>query len=123
MKAIRVSVWIFVVLLGVGGVFTLAEPATVVGYVMPVACKDRKAGGIVAHTTVCALEPDCIETGFGLWTEEAFTKFDTQGNELALKYFRSTHREDNHKVRVIGNLARIMQEIRIRVDWGSEKMP
>jgi len=32
-------------------------------------------------------------------------KFDSQGNELALKYFRSTHREDQHKVRVFGDLA------------------
>ena len=105
MKAIKVSVWMFVVLLGVAGILTAAEPAAVIGYVMPVACKDRKAGGGKDHTTVCALEPDCVETGFGLWTEEAFTKFDTQGNELALKYFRSTHREDQHKVRVIGDLA------------------
>ena len=44
MNAVKVSVWIFVILLGAGGVLTLAAPAEVVGYVMPVACKDRKAG-------------------------------------------------------------------------------
>ena len=82
----------------------LAEPASMTGILMPVVCKDRKSGSGADHTTECALKPDCIESGFGLWTKDSFTPFDTQGNDLALKYFKMTHREDNHRVLVTGNL-------------------
>ena len=73
------------------------------GYVMPTACSDRKGGSAEDHTTECALEKECVASGFGLWVEGHFQKFDPRGHELALEYFKQAHRESNHKVRVVGD--------------------
>ncbi len=70
---------------------------------MPSACKARK-GSPAEHTTRCALEPDCVATGFGLMADESFYSFDTAGNELALAYFKTTERTDNHLVEVLGRV-------------------
>ena len=55
---------------------TLALPAELEsreGYVMPTACKSREAeGGPEVHTTECALELECVVTGYGLWVDGKF---------------------------------------------------
>ena len=89
-----------------------AESLELTGYLMPVACDKRDPDRGPSHTTVCALEPDCVERGFGLWTAEKLTKFDARGNQLALSYFKSTHRENDHKIRVLGDLVGDVLQVR-----------
>lgn len=83
-----------------------AETVTREGYVMPTACKSRKAeGGPEAHTTRCALELECVVTGYGLWIDGDFFEFDDEGDQLALKYFRETKKADHHLVKVVGDFS------------------
>lgn len=83
-----------------------AETVTREGYVMPKACKSREAeGGPAANTTECALELECVVTGYGLWIDGSFFEFDDEGDQLALKYFRETKRVDYHLVKVVGDFS------------------
>lgn len=82
------------------------EAETREGYVMPTGCKSREAkGGPEAHTTKCALELECVVTGYGLWVEGDFLEFDDEGDQLALKYFRATTKSDRHLVKVVGDFS------------------
>lgn len=97
---------IWVSLLGVA--LSLAAPGgeTREGYVMPTACKSRKAeSGPEAHTTKCALELECVVTGYGLWIDGDFFEFDDEGDQVALKYFRETAKSDHHRVKVVGDFS------------------
>ncbi len=83
-----------------------AEAETREGYVMPTGCKSREAkGGPEAHTTKCALELECVVTGYGLSVEGDFFEFDDKGDQIALKYFRETTKADHHLVKVMGDFS------------------
>lgn len=91
---------------GALGLAATIETETREGYVMPTACKSREAeGGPETHTTRCALEPDCVATGFGLWVDGAFLEFDDEGDEVALEYFHQTTKSDHHLVTVTGDFS------------------
>lgn len=76
------------------------------GYVMPTACQSREAeGGPEAHTTKCALELQCVVTGYGLLIDGKFFELDDEGDQLALKYFQETKKEDHHLVKVVGDFS------------------
>ncbi len=74
---------VIVLTMGVcAGLTVWAEADTREGYVMPTACKSRKAeGGPEAHTTECALELECVVTGYGLWIDGDFFEFDDEGDQ------------------------------------------
>jgi hypothetical protein len=73
---------------------------------MPTACRSREAkGGPELHTTKCALELECVVTGYGLWVAGDFFELDDEGDQLALKYFRGTTKSDHHLVKVAGDFS------------------
>jgi hypothetical protein len=74
---------------------------------MPTGCKKEREvkGGPEAHTTKCALELECVVTGYGLWADGEFFEFDDEGDQLALKYFRGTTKSDRHLVKVVGDFS------------------
>jgi hypothetical protein len=88
------------------GIAAAPEAETREGYVMPAGCKvQEEKGGPKAHTTKCALELECVVTGYGLWVEGKFFEFDDEGDQLALKYFRGTTKSEDHLVKVVGDFS------------------
>lgn len=84
-----------------------------VGFLIPSQCKSEEGvkpqpkGATDAwpapHTTACALQPACIESGYGLWVEDRFYRFDAQSQAVALEYFRTTKRTSYNKVVATGD--------------------
>jgi len=81
------------------------------GFVIPSQCRPRadakKPNGPydewpAPHTTECALQDACIASGYGLWAEGTFFRFDEDGQSLALEYFKGTRRTSYNKVEVTG---------------------
>ena len=57
-----------------------------------------------SHAASCMLKTDCVGSGFGILTEEAFLKFDGAGNEKAEALLKSTDKKDHIRVTVSGDL-------------------
>jgi hypothetical protein len=83
-----------------------------VGFLIPSQCQPQEGAKKpegpyddwpAPHTTECALLEACIKSGYGLWAEDRFFRFDESGQEMALEYFRSTPRTSYHKVEILGN--------------------
>lgn len=84
-----------------------------IGFLIPSQCKPKESekpqpkGSTDAwpapHTTECALRPVCIESGYGLWVEDRFYRFDEAGQQKALRYFQTSKRTSHHRVRVTGD--------------------
>ncbi len=91
--------------LATAGAAAVPEDGVREGYVMPAGCKSREKEGPEVHTTKCALELECVVTGYGLWVEGNFFEFDDEGDQLALKYFRETTKSDQHLVKVVGDFS------------------
>ncbi len=87
------------------GAASVPEDGVHEGYVMPAGCKPPEKGGPAVHTTKCALELECVVTGYGLWVDGKFFEFDDEGDQLALKYFRETTKADQHLVKVVGDFS------------------
>lgn len=92
-----------------------AATETKVGFLIPGQCKPEEGvkpqpkGSTDAwpapHTTECALRPECIASGYGLWVEDRFYRLDEAGQERALEYFRTTRRTSYNKVRLTGDFS------------------
>ena len=84
------------------------------GYVLPVGCKSSREtkSAAEAHTTKCALELECVVTGYGLLVGGKFFEFDDEGNQTALKYFRETQKTEDHLVKVTGDFSG--EEVRVK---------
>ena len=66
-----------------------------------VAAKDQKAAQ--NHTRECALMPDCLATGYGVFTAGGkFITFDQAGNQKAEQALKASQKKDNVKVKVTG---------------------
>jgi putative intracellular protease/amidase len=73
---------------------------TFTGTLMPVKCRNDDP---VNHTRECALEPDCVATGFGLLlADETFLEFDKAGSEKALAALKASAKKSDLKARVVG---------------------
>ncbi len=102
-------------LLGVWSVSARAATETKTGFLIPSQCKSEEGvkpqpkGSTDAwpapHTTDCALQPACIESGYGLWVEDRFFRLDEKGHEQALRYFKTTKRTSYNKVRLTGDFS------------------
>ena len=67
-----------------------------------VAAKDQKAAQ--GHTRECALMPDCVTAGFGVFTADgSFITFDQAGNQKAEQALKTSKKQDNIKVKVTGD--------------------
>lgn len=56
------------------------------------------------HTKECCLMDACAKSGFGIYSEGKFTKFDAEGSKKAQTYLTSLKKEKNLKVKVKGEL-------------------
>lgn len=80
------------------------------GYIVDKLCgagfakRDMKTAEMKAmkHTTACALEDQCRESGYGLLLGGKFHKFDAKGDKLAFEYLSTTSKKDNLEVEVMG---------------------
>jgi len=45
------------------------------------------------HTRECSFHPECASSGFGIFADGKFTKFDTEGSAKALKALQVSKRE------------------------------
>ena len=58
-----------------------------------------------AHTKECALMPECIKSGYGVYTDDnKYLKFDEAGNRKALAAIRATKQLDDLEVEVTGQV-------------------
>ena len=93
---------------GMMAAFAVAMPAADVdGYLIDSMCsmealkEGQKAAAM--HTRECALMPDCVKSGYGVFTADGrFLKFDAAGNQKAEKALTASKQKDNIKVKVSG---------------------
>jgi hypothetical protein len=94
-------------------VFSLAyanEKVKLTGYVVDVRCAAGHAKGkpedalkfAAAHTRECALEKECVKSGYGIFAGGQWFPFDSKGNELAKALFEKTQKKDHIKMTVEG---------------------
>lgn len=88
---------------------SLAPAAEVEGFLVDKMCsmKAMKEGQQAAamHTKDCALMPDCVASGCGVFTADGkFLTFDAKGNQEAEKALKATDKKDNLKVKVSGDI-------------------
>ena len=102
LQAVSMLMW-----LAVPGSPAAPEAETREGHVLPVGCKSSREtkSAAEAHTTKCALELECVVTGYGLLVEGKFFEFDDEGDQKALKYFRETKKSKDHLVSVTGDFS------------------
>ncbi len=83
------------------------------GYLVDKACAGRilkKHEGADAqanaqkHKVECALMEDCQATGFGVFVDGKYYKFDKKGDEKALAILQGTSRKDAFEVNVTGSM-------------------
>lgn len=111
-----------VVLAGFVTVPVAKEEETKTGFLIPSQCQPKTEGvpqpkgstdaWPAPHTTVCALAPACIKSGYGLWVEDRLYLLDENGQELALAYFETTPRTSYNKVAVTGEFTDDSVEVR-----------
>lgn len=116
------AILILITVLWAASVGTLAETEKKTGFLIPSQCKPEEGkvpqpkGSTDAwpapHTTECALRPACIASGYGLWVQDRFFKFDEEGQRKALKYFRTTKRSSYHKVEVRGDFSQGLAQVK-----------
>jgi hypothetical protein len=84
----------------------IAAAAEFEGILMDKACSASAVKGgekvALAHTRECALMPDCIKGGYGIFMNNNFIPFDTAGNKQALAALKASNKPDNLRVKVTG---------------------
>jgi len=86
------------------------EKVKFTGYLVDAVCaaghaKDKPVDATkfaAAHTKECALMPDCVKGGYGVYADGKWYPFDAKGNELAKALFGKTQKKDHVKVTVEG---------------------
>lgn len=54
------------------------------------------------HTKSCALEENCMESGYGLIIDGKYVKFDQGGDKMAADFLNKSKKKDNFLVEVSG---------------------
>lgn len=89
----------------------MAKAVTLQGYVVDAMCAKGMAGKentmakAAAHTRACALEENCKASGFGLFSDGKWYKFDKAGDEKALAWMESTELEKGLLADVTGAMS------------------
>ncbi len=83
---------------------------TLSGYVVDAMCakgmlkKDNPMVKAAAHTRDCALEDDCAGSGFGVFSDGKYYKFDEKGDKMAKELLEKTSTEKGIMVDVTGSM-------------------
>ncbi len=89
---------------------TGGETLTMKGYVVDQMCatgflkKENFMEKAKAHSQDCALEDDCAETGFGIFSDGKWYRFDDGGSRKAKKLIEDSKRERGLYFEVTGTL-------------------
>jgi hypothetical protein len=81
---------------------------TLKGYVVDAMCakgmakKDNPMEKAAAHTKACALEEACAESGFGVFSDGKWHKFDEKGDAMALELIKASKADKGIMVEVKG---------------------
>lgn len=98
------------VLLLLAGSLFAAQPQTVKGHLVDLACASENAekpkpNFREKHSKRCLQMPDCAESGYGVLTaDDKVIKFDAKGNETAKKFIEGTDHDRDWKVTVTGTV-------------------
>ena len=65
-------------------------------------CSTKVKDAPDAHKRDCALK--CASSGYGIWTEGKWVKFDAAGNEKAVAALKASSKADTLRVNVSGQL-------------------
>jgi hypothetical protein len=104
---------IFLTVIALLFAFSLAyadQKVKLTGYVVDVKCAAEHAKGkpedvmkfAAEHTRECALEEECVRSGYGIFADGQWLPFDAKGNELAKAMFEKTQKKDHIKATVEG---------------------
>jgi hypothetical protein len=80
------------------------------GYVVDAMCaqgmlkKSDPMAKAAAHTKSCALEDDCAASGFGVFSDGKYYKFDEKGDTMAKDLIEKTSTEKGIMVDVTGSM-------------------
>jgi len=80
------------------------------GFVVDAMCGQGivKKGNVMeraaAHTKECALEDNCSTSGYGVFSNGKYIKFDAHGNELAQDLLQKTEKDKGLSVQVTGKM-------------------
>lgn len=88
---------------------TSAAAAEVEGFLMDRMCSRKAMDGgqktAAMHTRDCALMPDCISSGYGVYTTDGkYLAFDDAGNSKAAAALKQSDKKDNLRVKVNGKV-------------------
>jgi hypothetical protein len=85
---------------------SFAADTTVKGYLVDIACAHEdgaKPGFGAKHTKECLQMPDCVNSGYGVLTDDKkVIRFDKAGNEQAKKFIADLKKNNDIKVTVTG---------------------
>ena len=85
---------------------SIAAAAEFEGILIDKACSASAVKGgekaALAHTRDCALMPNCVKSGYGIYMNDKFIPFDAAGNKKALAALKASTKPDNLRVQVSG---------------------
>ncbi len=83
-----------------------AKKVVLKGYLSDVRCGEglENVKTAALHTKECCLMDDCAASGYGVYANKKFIKFDAAGSEKAKAFLTSTKKEKDLKVVVKGEL-------------------
>ena len=87
---------------------TFAVDTTKTGILLDAMCGEMSASNtdeLASHKVLCALMPNCQESGFGIVVEGKFLKFGEAGDEKALAFLKSTQKKSAVKIAVTGEFS------------------
>ena len=87
---------------------TFAADTTKTGILLDAMCGEMSASNAdeaAGHKVVCALMPNCQESGFGIVVEGKFLKFGEAGDEKALAFLKGTQKKSALKIAVTGEFS------------------
>ncbi len=86
------------------------DSTTYSGVLMDVACGAKTpknadpAARAKGHTKSCALMESCVKSGYGVFVDGKFLKFDAKGNTMAKSLLDASKKDKDIEVSVTGNL-------------------
>ncbi len=86
------------------------ETITLRGYVVDAMCaqgivkKGNTMERAAAHTKECALQDNCASSGYGVFSDGKYVKFDSHGDEMAQDLVQKTEKDKGIAVEVTGKM-------------------
>lgn len=84
-----------------------AKSVTLTGNILDKACsaKNNTAETAGNHKKNCALSPNCLKSGLGVFADGKYVEFDEKGTELGKAALEKTSKANGAKFKVVGKVA------------------